>query len=529
MLCRVKPDWDSGTRLRRTVACVMAGSRRRLRRFFCLLAFAVTSAAHAPAVAQLADIPAISLPATPQPQEQSWPDATSRSAGSYEAAEQRYRLSLRQHPDSVPILDDLGHVLESEGKHLAALYYWKTALAKDPSNERVGLAVAALSADLGNTREAADELRAITGAHPEYEPAFVTLAAVLCRMQDYPGGLKSYRKALQLNPADSVAQLSLAKAFLSLHRYEDAIPELRQYALEHPADAEGRYLLGVSYRGAHRLDQAEGALREALQVNPAFPGLDSELGATLTQEGKMKEALPHLDRAISQDRDNPDAHFYRLLVFRSLQRTEETKREVEVIAALKEQQVASDKVALLRTRAKESVDTRRPQDAIDLYREALKISPHDASLYYEVAVVEGALGRLAAEEADLKRAEAEDPDMADVHNQLGVSAIQEGNYDEAKRELELALQREPLYFAAMGNLGVAYARIGDTAKAIAWFQRATDLNPEYEQGHLNLGVLLAASGSFQAADEELGRALVIEPDDQVAARLRKQIELPGRQ
>ena len=243
----------------------------------------------------------------------------------------------------------------------------------------------------------------------------------------------------------------------------------------------------------------------------------------------MEEALPHLDRAISQDRGDADAHFYRLLVFRSLKRTEETKREVELIAALKRKQVASDRVALLRTRAKASVDTKRPQDAIDLYGEALKISPHDASLYYEVGVIEGSLGRLAAEQADLKRAEAEDPSLAAAHNQLGVSAIQEGNYDEAKRELELAIQREPLYFAAIGNLGVAYARAGDTPRAIACFQRATDLNPAYEQGHLNLGVLLAASGSLQAADEELGRALVIDPNDQVAAHLRKEIRSSARQ
>ena len=514
MLCRTKPDWDSRARFTRAAGCVMAGSESRLRRWLWPLAFAAATAAHFQAIAQLAGIPA-----TPQPQEQSSPDA----------AEKRYRLALIQNPDSVPTLDDLAHLLESEGKHLAALYYWKRALAKDPSNEQVGLAVAALSADLGNTGDALSELRAITTAHPQYEPAFFTLGTVLCRMRDYPSGLESYRKALQLNPADSVARLSLAKAFLSLHRYEDATPELRQYVTEHPADAEGRYLLGVSSRGTHRLEEAEAELRRALQLDPGFPRLESELAATLTQEEKKEEALLHLDRAISQDRDDADAHFYRLLVLRSLNRTEEAKREAEMIAAIKRKQVESDRVALLRSQAKASVDSKRPQEAIDLYREALKISPHDASLYYEVAVIEGSLGRLAAEQADLKRAEAEDPTMAAVHNQLGVSAIQEGNYDEAKRELELSLQREPLYFAAMGNLGVAYARTGDTPRAIACFQRATDLNPTYEQGHLNLGVLLAASGSLQAADEELGRALMIDPNDKVAAQLRTQIRSSARQ
>jgi tetratricopeptide (TPR) repeat protein len=472
----------------------------------------------------LTGIPAISVPATRQPQ-----NATKKSTGSYEAAEKKYRLALTQHPDSVPILDDLAHLLESEGKHLAALYYWKRALDKDPLNEHVGLSVAALSSDLGYNGDALSELRTITAAHPQFEPAFFSLGTVLCRMRDYPGGLKAFRKALQLNPADGAARLSLAKALLSLHRYEEAIPGLRQYVTDHPADAEGAYLLGVSSRGSHRLEEAEAELRRALQLDPEYPKLDSELGATFTQEGKMEEALLHLDRAISQDRDDADAHFYRLLVLRSLNRTEDAKREAETIATLKRKQVESDRVALLRTRAKASVESKRPQDAIDLYREALNLSPHDASVYYEVAVIEGSLGQLAAERADLKRAEAEDATMAAVHNQLGVFAIQEGNFDEAKRELELALQLEPLYFAAIGNLGVAYARAGDTTRAIACFQRATDLNPMYEQGHLNLGVLLAASGSLQAAEEELGKALVIDPKDQLAAELRKQIRPAAQQ
>jgi tetratricopeptide (TPR) repeat protein len=527
MQCRAKPARDRRGNLTRAAAWVIAGSKGCLGRLLWLLAFAVTTAAHVPAAAQLGGLPAVNLPVTPQ--EQRSPDAMQKSGGSDEAAEKRDRLALIQQPDSVPILDDLALLLESEGKHLAALYYWKRALDKDPANERVGLSIAALSAELGYSSDALSELRTISAAHPQFEPAFFTLGTVLCRMRNYSDGLEAYRKALQLNPADGAARLSLAKALLSLHHYEDAIPELRQYVTEHPADAEGRYLLGVSCRGSHRLEEAEAELRGALQVDRGFPRLESELGATLTEEGNMEEALPHLDRAISQDRDDVDAHFYRLQVFRSLKRTEETKGEVEVIASLQRKQVESDRVALLRERAKASVDAKHPEDAIDLYREALKVSPHDASLYYEVGVIEGSLGRLAPEQADLKRAETEDPTMAAVHNQLGVSAIQEGNYDEAKRELERAIRREPLYFAAIGNLGVAFARAGDTPKAIACFQRATELNPAYEQGHLNLGVLLAASGSLQAADEELGRALAIDANDQVAAHLRTQIRSPARQ
>src|SRR6266481_1052649 len=122
----------------------------------------------------------------------------------------------------------------------------------------------------------------------------------------------------------------------------------------------------------------------------------------------MEEALVQLDRAISLDPDDVDAHFNRLPVFRSLKRTEEAKREAEKIAALKRKQVETDRVALLCSRAKASVDTKLPQEAIHLYREALEIFPDDTSLHYDVAVIEGSLGRRAAEHADLKRAEEVD-------------------------------------------------------------------------------------------------------------------------
>jgi Flp pilus assembly protein TadD len=77
----------------------------------------------------------------------------------------------------------------------------------------------------------------------------------------------------------------------------------------------------------------------------------------------------------------------------------------------------------------------------------------------------------------------------------------------------------------MGNLGVAYAAMGNTQQALSCFRQALDWNPEYEQAHRNLGVLLAAFGSFKEAEQELNLALALDPNDQIASQLSNHLKL----
>src|ERR1700690_2116641 len=65
----------------------------------------------------------------------------------------------------------------------------------------------------------------------------------------------------------------------------------------------------------------------------------------------------------------------------------------------------------------------------------------------------------------------------------------------------------PLLFAAWFNLGVTLAGAGDTAGAVAAYQTALALRPDFHSAAVNLGTLLESLGRAEAALAIWGRAL----------------------
>ncbi|MBA7497165.1 Photosystem I assembly protein Ycf3 [subsurface metagenome] len=75
-----------------------------------------------------------------------------------------------------------------------------------------------------------------------------------------------------------------------------------------------------------------------------------------------------------------------------------------------------------------------------------------------------------------------------LHIFKGVDYGLKGMYDEAIAEYKRAIEINPNYAEAHGNLGVAYAAKGMYDEAIAEYKRAIGINPNYAEAHNNLAV-----------------------------------------
>jgi len=102
-----------------------------------------------------------------------------------------------------------------------------------------------------------------------------------------------------------------------------------------------------------------------------------------------------------------------------------------------------------------------------------------------------------------------------AHNNLGIVLEQiPGRRPEAIAEFQAALRIRPDYAEAHYNLGTQLAQIpGRQPEAIAEFQTALRLRPNYAEAHNNLGVVLAQTpGRQQEAIAEFQAALRLRPD-----------------
>ncbi|MGO8680684.1 MAG: tetratricopeptide repeat protein, partial [Limisphaerales bacterium] len=103
-------------------------------------------------------------------------------------------------------------------------------------------------------------------------------------------------------------------------------------------------------------------------------------------------------------------------------------------------------------------------------------------------------------------------DNSVAHNDLGNALLQKGSVDEAMAHYQKALQIDPDYVDACYNLGNALLQKGAVDEAIAHYQKALQINPDYAKACNNLGNVLVQKGSVDEAIIHFQKALQIKPD-----------------
>ncbi len=98
------------------------------------------------------------------------------------------------------------------------------------------------------------------------------------------------------------------------------------------------------------------------------------------------------------------------------------------------------------------------------------------------------------------------------HYNLGLTLLQKGNVEEAIAHFQKALQIYPDYAGAHNNLGNALIKKGSVDEAIAHYQRALQITPDSAEAHNNLGNALIRKGSVDEAIAHYQKALQITPD-----------------
>ena len=84
-----------------------------------------------------------------------------------------------------------------------------------------------------------------------------------------------------------------------------------------------------------------------------------------------------------------------------------------------------------------------------------------------------------------------------------------GRIDEAIAHYQKALEIKPDYADAHYNLGIVLAGRGQIDEAIAHYQKALEIKPDYAAAHYNLGNALAGRGQIDEAIEHWRKALAL--------------------
>jgi len=126
--------------------------------------------------------------------------------------------------------------------------------------------------------------------------------------------------------------------------------------------------------------------------------------------------------------------------------------------------------------------------AEEMYRQAIFLVPDAIGPRRSLADLLARRGRIEAAIALYQTVLASYPDAYEpiYHRELGVIEFKGGRLQEARRDLQRALELNPSDWLSAYYLGHVYAHNGDSDGARREWRRAVTINPQFRQIHANL-------------------------------------------
>ncbi|HDZ62757.1 MAG TPA: tetratricopeptide repeat protein, partial [Nitrospirae bacterium] len=156
-------------------------------------------------------------------------------------------------------------------------------------------------------------------------------------------------------------------------------------------------------------------------------------------------------------------------------------------------------------------DLGKYQEAVDAYKQAIRIKPDDANAHIVLAFAYSELGKYQEAIDANKQVIRIKPDYASAHFGLGLAYGALGKYQEAVDAYKQAIRIEPDDALAHFQLGSAYSSEMRYKEAIEAFKQAIKIKPDVE-AHYNLGVIYGDLGMHKEAIDAYKQAIRIKPD-----------------
>ncbi len=477
-----------------------------------------------------------------------------RELGRLDEAEAVYRKVVAEHPAFAPGRRGLALLARQRGDRTEALAHFRAAAELEPHDAWRVNEVAAELRELGRLDEAEAVYRKLVAEHPAFAPGRRGLALLARQRGDRTEALKHFRAAAELEPQNAGGVNEVATELRELGRLDEAEAVYRKVVAENPAFAPARRGLALlarqrgdraealehfraaaelephdawranevatELRELGRLDEAEAVFRKLVAQHPAFVPGRRGLALLARQRGDRTEALKHFRAAAELDTRNAGGVNEVATELRELGRLDEAEAVyLKVVAENPAFAPARRGLALL---ARQRGDR---TEALEHFRAAAEIEPHDAWRVNEVATELRELGRLDEAEKRLKS-------FVDSYPQSAQGLIFYANnlrYKTAAHELMVLFEKaaaiEPDHLQAKLALASEYRRIWRLADADAMCDAALSLqdgNPLVflEKGRIarQLGqsetalkffeMAAAAPGAPDAAIVELSRELL---------------------
>jgi tetratricopeptide (TPR) repeat protein len=415
--------------------------------------------------------------------------STYRQTQAWRNTETLWRQVLAVTPNSAVAHNDLGNLLQKQGKLEEAIEHFHRVIEINPTYWAAHYNLGNALAGLGRTKEASDEYREAIRISSDFPKAHYNLGLSLFIQGKPDEAIVHYRKALEIDPGLASAHYSLGRALAQKGESAQAIKEYKEAVKRDGKMAVAYYDMGNAYFELGQDREAVEQYRQAVKISPGYAAAYYNMGNALSKLGEIDNAIEQYRAAIKHDARYAEA-------YTNLGNALEARGEME--------------------------------EAVRQYRRAVEVNPRYAPGHYNLG--NALLKRKELEPAieAYRRAIGIDAKNVEARTNLASALNAAKKPEEAVEEYREVLKIDSRYAPARFNLGLLLGERGEVEEAMEQFHKVIEVVPGDADAHYQLGRLLARAGRVEEAAGEFRAALKIEPRHaparQSLERLPEQLE-----
>jgi predicted O-linked N-acetylglucosamine transferase (SPINDLY family) len=303
---------------------------------------------------------------------------------------------------------------------------------------------------------------------------------------------------------DNAALLASALGHHQAGQLAEARALYAQILQAEPGNPDALHFLGLL---ACQLDQHDAGLALIEQSISAYPNAIyyNNFGNMLREKGRLDEAIAGYRRAVALQPDYPEAHNNLGNVLREARQPDAAMRSCAQAIAL-----SPGYAEAYNNLGNALLDMGDFDAAAASFRKALAIRPDYAEAHSNLGNVLSAQQQPDAAIASYRAAVTINPALRTAHQSLGVLLKARGDKEAAIASLRRGLDSTDAN--AQNSFGVALCAVDDLDGALAAFEAAIALNPDFAEAHSNLASVLRRQKRLEESIQSCVRAIELSPD-----------------
>jgi tetratricopeptide (TPR) repeat protein len=329
--------------------------------------------------------------------------------------------------------------------------------------------------------------------------------------------LLMFAGAVRAQPVDPRVRLSAeAGEALAQKRYDAAARAFEQLRELSPEVGEVHANLGFVYFQQGRFKESVTSLERALALKRDLPNLPLLLAMARSELGRHKEALPELEKGFKTTTDPALRRMAGLELQRAYTGLQRHADAVTVALTMTRVYPKDPEVLYQASRLHANL-------AFETLRTLAAVAPDSVWVHLAAGEANEAQGLDDAALAEYRAVLAAEPKRPGLHFRIGRVLLSRHaapdaapSEPEALKEFMIELDIDPTNANAAYEVAEIHRKGGDAVRARAFFQRALDSYPDFEDALVGLGRTLVALQDPKTAIRPLARAIELNPKSDVA-------------